>query len=72
MRGRDGSEESDRTLGPADEEQDAWERPQEVTAYHPEQQRPQRSSSGRTGRCTEVTGEQVLLVPTRDSVLLSG
>lgn len=33
---------------------------------------PQGSPSGRRGRCTELTGEQLLLVPTRDSVLVLG
>lgn len=44
---------------PKMKEQDVWEW-------------PQGSPSGRRGRCTELTGEQLLLVPTRDSVLVLG
>lgn len=57
---------------PKVKEQDVWEWPQEVDGFPAGAAAATGSPSGRRGQCTQVTGEQLLLVPTRDSVLVLG
>lgn len=49
-----------------------WEWPQEVDGFPAGAAAATGSPSGRRGRCTELMGEQLLLAPTRDSVLVLG